>query len=271
MKLKSIIIVLAAVIVFNSCTSNPENMSSDKNTVNIVFLHHSTGKTIWRGGNTFIQKVKLKLGFSSAVEGWFEKYNKQNKTRYHVNAIPFPGRESYGWKNYPFDYYNIWVKNGDKPYYMDEPTLMFLTTKYDVIVLKHCFPVSKLGSGGEVIIDSDEKTIENYKAQYNALYDEFIKYPDTKFLLWTPPALTKQKSKEEWAINMKVFYEWMKSEWDKQDDNVYLWDFRNLETQGGLYLKDEFAESTSDSHPNTRLAKKAYPLFCKRIVEVIQN
>jgi len=271
MRIKFTLIIIIVIAALMSCKTNPKEMNTDKKTVNVVFLHHSTGKTIWRGGNTFVQKVKLKLGFASAVDKWFANYNKVNQTDYKIEAKPFPSRESYGWKNYPYDYYNIWVKNGDKPYYKDEPTLMTLSEKYDVIVLKHCFPVSKLSAGEMGVIDSDEKTIENYKAQYQALYATFQQYPKTKFIIWTPPALTKRKSKEKWALNMREFYMWMKEEWDKPNDNVYLWDFRALETEGGLYLKDAYAESESDSHPNTLFAQKAYPNFCERIVEVIQN
>ncbi|TRX66381.1 hypothetical protein FNN09_14170 [Carboxylicivirga sp. M1479] len=238
----------------------------------VIFLHHSTGKTIWRGGNTFAQKVKLKLGLPSAVEKWFKNYNQQNGTDYQVDARPFPAREPYGWKNYPYDYYKIWVENGHLDYYEDEPTLKTLTKEYGVIILKHCFPVSKLKSESEAAnIESDEKTIENYKLQYEALYQEFQKYPNHKFLLWTPPALTERKSKEQWAKNMDEFYNWMKNDWDKIDDNVYLWDFRELETEGGIYLLDKYAETPSDSHPNTALAQKAYPLFCKKIVEVLNR
>ncbi len=271
MRAVSLILTLTIISTVGSCKFNPKDMNAEKKAVHVIFLHHSTGKTIWRGGNTFVQKVKLKLGLSSAVEKWFTRYNNQNNTNYKVKARLFPGRELYGWKNYPYDYYNIWVKNGDKPYYKDEPTLITLTQQYDVIVFKHCFPVSKLNRGEEVSIESDEKNIGNYKDQYRALYREFQKYPDTKFLVWTPPALTERKSKEEWAINTHEFYTWVKEEWDQPNDNVYLWDFRALETEGGLYLKDAFAESESDSHPNTRFAQMVYPKFCERIVEVIQN
>lgn len=269
---KKILLMILATAFLLSCSNTSENMKSDSINTKAIFLHHSTGKTIWRGGNSFVHKVKLKLGFPMAVERWFTKYNKQNNTNYSVEARAFPAKEPYGWSNYPFDYYNIWVENGHQDYFNEEPTLKTLTKDYGVIILKHCFPVSKLkNEKGSVDISSNERTIQNYKLQYIALYKEFQKYPDTKFLLWTPPALTERKSKEEWARNMNEFYLWLKNEWDKPDDNIYLWDFRALETEGGLYLLDKYAESPSDSHPNTKLAEKAYPSFCKKIVEVFNR
>jgi hypothetical protein len=52
---------------------------------------------------------------------------------------------------------------------------------------------------------------------------------------------------------------------------MYLWDFDALETEGGLYLKTENAAAAGDSHPGKDFAKKAAPLFCQRIIDVMQN
>ena len=46
--------------------------------------------------------------------------------------------------NDPYDYYNIWVKNAGNEPYKGEPTLEILTSKYDVIIFKHCFPSSNV-------------------------------------------------------------------------------------------------------------------------------
>jgi len=55
------------------------------------------------------------------------------------------------------------------------------------------------------------------------------------------------------------------------DDNIHIWDFYELETEGGLYLKEEYATSDTDSHPNTAFASKAVGLIFNRIVDVIEN
>ena len=44
-----------------------------------------------------------------------------------------------------------------------------------------------------------------------------------------------------------------------------------LETEGGLYIKDEYATSDTDAHPNTSLASKAVELVFNRIIDVIEN
>jgi hypothetical protein len=125
----------------------------------ILFLHHSTGECVWNGG----------------VVAWFDEYNTANKTRYRITEQDFPKSDPYGWENYPFDYWNIWVKNaGNKPY-RTEPTLEMLTRKYDVIVFKHCFPVSAIEPDtGKADVASRDKRIENYKLQYAALKKKML-------------------------------------------------------------------------------------------------
>ncbi|TAJ12535.1 hypothetical protein DMA11_12495 [Marinilabiliaceae bacterium JC017] len=254
-----------------SCNKKNRIMNNtDKNT-SIAFLHHSTGKSIWQGGNSYLVKIKGKLGASSAVEKWFSKYNRKNGVNYQIREIVFPKKDPYGWKNYPFDYYNIWVKNGDELYYKEEPTLKTLTIDSDVIIFKHCFPVSRLSDEKEGDINSDRKTITNYKLQYEALYAEFQKYPNVKFIVWTPAALTESKTTVEQAGLTRQFSNWVKEKWDKPGDNVFVWDFFELETEGGLYLKEEYAVNSKDSHPNDSFARKTYPRFCQYIVDVIEN
>ena len=63
----------------------------------------------------------------------------------------------------------------------------------------------------------------------------------------------------------------MVDEWDLPGDNIHLWDLYSLETEGGLYFKDEYASSASDSHPNGEFAGRAVQLFFNRIIDVIEN
>ena len=220
----------------------------------ILFLHHSTGECVWNGG---------------AVE-WFEKYNKANKTEYDIAEQAFPKDDPYGWNNYPYDYWNIWVKNaGSKPY-KGEPTLEMLTPKYDVIVFKHCFPVSAVEEDtGKGDVSSEDKRAENYKLQYEALKKKLREFPKTKFILWTGAALVKGETDEDSAKRAKAFFQWVREKWDEPGDNIFIWDFRELETEGGLYLKSSYA--AGDSHPNEKFSKQVAPLFCQRVVDVIRG
>jgi hypothetical protein len=189
-----------------------------------------------------------------------------------ITEQAFPKESPYGWENYPFDYYNIFVKNGgDKPY-LEEPTLEILTKEYNMVIFKHCFPVGNIIENKDSAdINSSEKTLENYKLQYLALKEKLLQFPDTKFLIWTAAAEVESKSTAEEAGRTAEFVEWVINEWDSQGDNIYLWDFYNLETEGGKFLKPDFAVSKDDSHPNGTFANKVAPLFCQRIVDVIET
>ncbi|MBR8537483.1 hypothetical protein KDU71_18080 [Carboxylicivirga sediminis] len=240
------------------------------NTVKVIFLHHSLGKIVWTGSTSKWVKAQHKLGLKTAVPKWFSKYNKTSDYKYDLEEIDFPKRDPYGWKNFPYDYYNLWINEDTKGKYPD-PTLEELTANYDVVILKHCYPVSKMEGDTLADIKSNQKTLANYKLQYQALKEKFHQYPNTKFIVWTSAALNKNRTNEEEGLRTREFVEWVRDEWDTPEDNVYLWDFYELETQGGLFLKDEFAESERDSHPNTQFAQMVYPLFCRRIVDVVES
>jgi len=234
--------------------SAPDRQGTAPTKAKILFLHHSTGECVWKGG----------------VQAWFEAYNRTHKTEYEITEQNFPKDDPYGWNNYPYDYWNIWVRHaGDRPY-RTEPTLEMLTPKYDVIVFKHCFPVSAIEPDtGQADVASEDKRIENYKRQYAALKKKLREFPKTKFIVWTGAALVKAETDEAAARRAKMFFDWVRTAWDQRGDNIYLWDFYALETDGGLYLKAAYA--AGDSHPNERFSKQVAPLFCQRIVDVIRG
>ncbi len=224
--------------------------------VNILFLHHSTGNNIWNGG----------------VKDWFDDYNQTHNKNYTIVEQDFPKRSPYGWKNYPFDYWNIWVNNAGSEPYKQEPTLEMITKEYDVVIWKHCFPVSNIKTDiGNPRVSSEEKRLENYKLQYQALKEKMKEFPDTKFIVWTPAALVEPSTTENQALRTQEFYNWVKDEWDEKNDNIFLWDFYILETEGGLYLTPENAQSPTNSHPSESFSKSVAPLFCQRIIDVIQG
>jgi len=269
-KLLFIVIVTTLVsMVTIHCTNSIEPQKAQ---VKILFLHHSTGDAIWKGGSNSVEIKGIHLGADFDVPEWFSTYNKANGTSYQIKSQIFPNEKPYGWSNYPYDYYNIWVKNAGDIAYKGEPTLEMLTKEYEVIIFKHCYPVSALKSDtSNINIDSPVKTIENYKLQYTALKQKLLKFPDTKFIIWTGAVMLQSQLSELNATMASSFFEWVRTIWDTPNDNIFLWDFYDLETDGGLYLKPEFAMASNNSHPNKEFAKRVAPYFCQRIVDVIEN
>lgn len=223
--------------------------------VQIVFLHHSTGGVIWDGG----------------VAGWFDAYNAKHGTPYRITERPYPG-DGYPWDNYPYDYWNIWVNHAGDRQYKKQDTLEILTGDYDVIVWKHCYPVSAVdGDTGSPKIRSDVRSLENYKVQYEALRDKMRAFPETRFIVWTGAARVQGASDEAQARRAREFFAWVIDTWDEPGDNIFVWDFWQLETEGGLYLLDEYAAGPDDSHPNGAFAARVAPFLGRRIADVIEG
>jgi hypothetical protein len=257
------IAIFLLICLSNSCETNKKEMKK------IVFLHHSTGWSVWLGKtNRYIYKVNRE----GDVQKFFDSYNKKHQTNYQITEQSFPEVAPYGWKNYPYDYYNIWVKNaGEKPY-LGEKTLEILTKEYDLIVFKHCFPVSNiLPDTGTPDIESEEKRIENYKLQYDSLKNKMHEFPDKKFIIWTPAVHVKRMISEDEAKRTRKFYEWIINEWDVKGDNIFVWDFYKYETEGELYLLDKYSDGPDNSHPNREFSAKIAPLFSQFIINVMEG
>lgn len=273
-----IALITALLMITTLVSCKKKETESD---MNIIFLHHSTGRILWKGeAPSFASKVagriSSKLGNNADQKGqipdMLKAYNKENGKNYRIEERIFPKAEPYGWHNYPYDYYNIWVKNAGNQPFMEEPTLEILSKDYQVIIFKHCFPVSTVQPDQDSAdINSDLKTLGNYKLQYAALKDKLHEFPETKFILFTGAALTESSVSEDKAMRAREFFQWVKNEWDAPGDNIYIWDLHELETEGGLYLLDKYANSPSDSHPNVDFAKSAGQLLFNRIIDVIEN
>lgn len=230
-----------------------EQTQTDMGNAKIILLHHSTGEAIWDGG----------------VAEWFTHYNNANETNYEISETYFP-REGYDWSNNPYDYWNIWVNHAGNDLYSNQKTLEILTEEYDVVVWKHCFPVSHIYENEATSdVSSEHPSLENYQLQYNALKEKMRSFPDTRFIVWTGAVELEVNLSEEEAQRTKTFFEWVKNEWDTSGDNIYVWDFYQLETEGDLYLRTEYATDYDDAHPNSVLSERVAPMLSNRIVNVI--
>jgi hypothetical protein len=215
----------------------------------IVFLHHSTGGIIWNAG----------------VPAWFASYNAAHGTSYAISDLGDPAGD-----NNPYDYWNVWVNHAGPTAYLGQSTLEMLTPQRDVIVFKHCFPVSDIyADTGLPDVTSPTRKTENYKLQYEALKTKLHSFPSNRFVLWTGAAELQSATSEEMALRARAFFDWVMNVWDEPGDNIYVWDFFDLETEGGIYLAP--GNGSSDSHPNATFAAEVAPLFCQRLVDVIQG
>ncbi len=196
-------------------------------------------------------------------------YNEREGTSYVIEERAYPDTP-YEWANYPYDYYTIWVANGGDSPYLEQDTLEMLTQSYEVIVFKHCFPVSDIEPDtGTPDVMSSRRSLENYRLQYAALKEKLLSFPNHRFILWTGAALIAAASSEESGARAREFFTWVKEEWDEEGDNIFLFDFFELETEGGNFLREAY--SAGDSHPNSDFAVRVAPLFVNRLLDVIEG
>ena len=215
----------------------------------IVFLHHSTGGVVWDNG----------------VPEWFTAYNAANGTNYAIEDRWYPQGG-----NDPYDYWNVWVNHAGNDPYLGDDTLEILTQTYDAIAWKHCYPVSEIeADAGTPDISSTERRQENYRLQYEALKAKMRSFPTKTFIVWTGAVHVQSNLSPEQAGRMRNFTDWVRNVWDEPGDNIFVWDFYELETEGGLYLRDEYSAGEGDSHPNAAFGARVAPLFGQAIVDAI--
>jgi len=252
-------------------------MSNASPPIRIGFLHHSTGGIVWEAG----------------MPQFFQAWNAAHGTRYDITERAYPSgagrhtrlrkllparvfnwliKDHYPWDNQPYDYWNLWVAHTGGDRAKAELNLDDLARELDVIVFKHCFPISRIEpDDGHPSVSSPKQTLANYKLQYGALKQRLRQFPHLRFIVWTGPALTEASTTPEEAERAQQFSHWVKTVWDEPGDNVFIWDFRELETEGGLFLLPGNAHGPENSHPSKALAIKAAPLLGRRIVEVIEG
>jgi len=250
-------IAILAFVVVAACGGSSSSSSNNNNVmtgeVKIVLLHHSTGQGVWDAG----------------VSSWMDTYNASNKKTYSISENWYPA-DPYPDDNYPYDYWNIWVNHAGSSAYNGQDTLEILTQTYNVIVFKHCFPVSDIDADtGSASVSSSDKRVENYKLQYTALKNKLHEFPNTRFIIWTGAARKLSETDVTTAARARTFFDWVKNTWDEPGDNIFVWDFFELETEGGDVLKEAYA--SGDSHPNDTFNSTVVPYLGQRIVDVIEG
>ncbi len=227
-----------------------------KTDAKVIFLHHSTGQNVWDGG----------------VANEIALWNTNGGTSYSVTEFAYPN-SPWPWDNYPSDYYRLWVGGEGSATDANIMPLDALCSQYDVVIWKHCYPVANIGAdSGSADPDSSVKTLENYKAAYIALKNKMRTFTEKRFIVWTGAARLSANCTQEEAQRLRDFHTWIINNWDEDGDNIYVFDFWMLETEGdGLYLNPTYAVDAGNDHPNPSFCAVVAPKFAERIIDVLQG
>ena len=96
-------------------------------------------------------------------------------------------------------------------------------------------------------------------------------FPTKKFILWTGAARTLAESNTASGQRARDFFHWVKTTWDITGDNIFVWDFFELETEGTNFLKVGYSSAGGDSHPKASFCTTVAPYLGTRIVDVIEG
>jgi len=164
-----------------------------------------------------------------------------------------------------------------------EPRFPDLVAKYDVVIMKHCFPSSDiLEDIGKADPASPRQSPENHKAIYRLLRNKFDENPGTLFIVWTLPPRNRlfepsEGGKDANAARATEFSNWLKGNFVNEGGshpNIFIWDFRGLMVDPDTnFLKYEYESNhnSQDSHPNKLANNEAGPLFSKFIVDSMMS
>ena len=253
------------LIAFSICIFSVASFSQDKKA---IFLVHSTGTDLFSQGK---------------VSDWMKNYNAINNTNFQIYTRTYP-ENPWPWSNYPHDYWKLWVDNSCNSNDPDIECLASLSSKYDMVIFKHCYPGADVEANlGNPDIKSSRKSLENYKLQYRALRILMDGMPDKKFMVWTLVPRHRLATYASTASRANEFVNWVKTQWLTEDGkphpNIYIFDFfsfaaeMNKNPSNGvqycLKYDYEYSHSSGDSHPNVLANQTIGPLFAQAVVKAL--
>lgn len=206
--------------------------------LSMVWLHHSTGDRLLRGG---LFEALKNDGLT------FHDINYEEAT---VDGYVIGDHTDIGdWPktfNTPkfFDTLKRWELGGDKPH-------------HDIVMFKSCYPNSN--------ITSDAK-LQEYKRHFSSLLPTFQANPDILFVAMSTPPLVKANTTTDAAARARQWSRWLTAEYASGVKNVKVFDlFEALAIADGKpdanTLVPQFASGRGDSHPSTEGARAVTRLF----------
>lgn len=232
------------------------NIQPPEKAERLIFLHHSCGEN-WLmddNGGLAIALAKNNYFISDTNYGW--------------------GPDAIGDKTYTGEWWT-WFKGEKSKTYMEavygerEKNSPYTRPDFgpegenDIILFKSCYPNSNYkGSPDDVIPSISENllkgqsnkseyhTISNAKGIYIDLLEYFKTRQDKLFIVVTAPPV----SNGEWAVNARLFNNWLVYEWLKEYSykNVRVFDFYNIFTSNGGDTETNDEGSETGNHHRYR-------------------
>ncbi|MBZ0278996.1 MAG: hypothetical protein K8I60_22815 [Anaerolineae bacterium] len=247
--MKKLLILCLLALLF---TGTGGAAAQDNGPVSIIFMHHSTGLGVIQQGN--VREGFTQLGY----DFWDHGYNDEglvNPAGDYLGVnwdVPGDNTDPDGWDaifQQPFT---------------DPPSNTFShMLQHDVIIFKSCFPTSDI---------YDEDMFAAYQRYYLGIRDVIDQHPDKIFIAWTTPPLVPDATTPENAARARRWAAYLTSDdYLAGHPNVFVFDFFNLLADEQGFLKTDYRQDESDSHPNEVANRMAGPILVDFVDQAIHN
>ncbi len=206
--------------------------------LSMVWLHHSTGDRLLRGG--LLDALKNDgLAFHDM------NYDEATVDGYvvgdHTNIDDWP--KVFNTPKY-FDTLKRWELGGDRPH-------------HDIVMFKSCYPNSNIKTDAQ---------LQEYKQHFSSLLPTFQANPDIMFIAMSTPPLVKANTSADAANRARQWSRWLTGQYASGVKNVKVFDlFEALAIAEGKpdanTLAPQFASGRGDSHPSPEGARAVTRLF----------
>jgi len=219
----------------------------------VLFIHRSVGYYLIRDGG--VRKLIANTKPPFVFDDYFQNFDilTDSKGREAKQGFTFPGGDTK-----PEGYAQIF-SNDVAPTYK---SIRDLALKYDVIVIKSCYPNSN--------IKNDEQ-LEAIKKHYISIAEFFNQYPNKQLITLTSPALTPLMTNPNRAKRARKLANWLANA--DLGNNVSAFNFFDLLAAPKTnWLRRSYRRKLPvDSHPNTRADREIAPLFVDFIRRKIKS
>jgi hypothetical protein len=240
-----------------------EPVETDGTYTNVIFLHHSTGKSLIAQGD--VRALLAERGYAF----WDHDYNTVGLTRpdgtrtgtsYDVPELN-PGTRG-GGNTDPEGLALLFAQPAHDP--PDNAFSRLL--QHEVLIFKSCFPNSAIKSA---------EMLEQHRAWYLGMRDVIDQHPDKIFILLTTPPLHPAGTTLEHAARARALSNWLRSdEFLIGHPNLFVFDFFGLLADSETnMLRSEYQidSDTADSHPNALANQTIGPLFVDFVDKAVQT
>lgn len=206
--------------------------------LSMVWLHHSTGDFLLRGG--LLEALRADgvlfhdINYKEAVVDGYVVGD-------HTDVSDWP--KTFNTPKF-FDVVRTWELKRSRP-------------QHDIVMFKSCFPNSN--------IESDQM-LAQYKRHFNALLPTFQASPDILFIGMSTPPLVRVRTSPDAAERAREWALWLTTQYAREANNVRTFDlFDALAITVGKpnanTLVPQFASGREDSHPSAEGAQAVTRLF----------